>query len=272
MPLSPALADAVLRYLDVVPGPPDVPLLGRLIAAYTQQVPWESVSRIARRAAVTRTEDCPRWPEQFWREALALGTGGTCFESNLALHALLGALGYTGDLTINDMKSVRGCHTALIVHAGGGRWLVDAGFPVHAPLPLLPSGPVAAPFHTYTLVPSGAGRYDLERDRHPAPYCFTLVDSPVPEPAYRTATTADYGPDGLFLDEIIVTRVIAGVVTRFASDKAGPPVLERFLSDARIETPIEGDIPAALAAVFSMDAGVLRAAFTALAARQHGGA
>src|SRR5690348_9573200 len=98
----------ILAFLEVPSGPPDRALLDRLIAAYPARVPWESVSRIVRRARTERTEDCPRWPETFWQEAITLGMGGTCFESNCAFFALLQSLGFDGYLTVNDMNKTVG--------------------------------------------------------------------------------------------------------------------------------------------------------------------
>lgn len=262
-PLSPDLTRSVLAHLGVEPAAPGLAALTELLRAYTERVPWESASRIAKRARTAETAACPRWPEEFWSEAMRLGTGGTCFESNYAFASLLRALGYDGYLTINDMKRTVGCHTAAIVYLDGRRWLADAGFPVHVPLALDDDTPTSArsDHHTYTATPAPDGRFVIERDRHPAPYCFTLIDEPVTEGRYRAATTADYGPDGLFLDRLIVLRVIGGVIWRFAADE-GVPQLESFEGGNRTVYPIEGDIAAAVARRFSMDVATVREALT----------
>lgn len=264
-PLSTPLVSQVLAYLGVPVTAPDVPTLERLVGAYTRRVPWESASRIARRAAVTGDEKCPRWPEEFWQLALAQGTGGTCYESNYAFFSLLAALGYRGYLTVNDMEAMAGCHSAIIIETGEDRWLVDVGLPLYAPLPM--PQPAAtqrrAPFFHYAIRPVQPARYVIERSPHPRPYCFTLIDEPVDEARYRDITTHDYGADGLFLDRIIINKVVADRLWRFNS--AEPPYhLEIFENGERQDTVIEGDVPASIGQHFGMDTAVVTAAFAAL--------
>jgi arylamine N-acetyltransferase len=264
-PLRPTLTRIALRHLGVGPAAPDAALLDRLMDAYCRRVPWESATRIAKRAAMADTDARPRWPEEFWTDAVERGSGGTCFESNYAFFSLLRALGFEGYLTINDMKTTTGCHTAAIIRLNGDRWLADADFPVHAPLPLSPSSAThrATPYMTYTAQPDGADRYEITRARHPAPYCFTLIDRPVPDAPYRAATTQDYGPSGLFLHEVIVTRVVDGCIWRFASHER-PERLACFQDGTRTDHPIEGDVAEAVARRFGMDAGVVEAALAAV--------
>lgn len=235
-PLGAPLVEKVLRHLGLPQEPPTVDGLARLVDAYVQRVPWESVSRIVRRVQQKDTAQCPRWPETFWEDALREGFGGTCYESNLALAALLRALGYTGYLTINDMDTLIGCHSALVISLGNARFLVDVGLPVHAPLHLDEAAPTAVEtaFHTYTATPDGPHRFQITRDRHPKSYCFTLNDRPVGETQYRAITTADYHPtDGQFLDRVIVVRVIGGRVWRFNSAEGPPYHLETFVEGGK---------------------------------------
>src|SRR5688572_9127270 len=134
--LTPELTQQVLGYLKVSPAAPDLALLDALVGAYIRTVPWESAFRIVKRARTINTEDCPRWPEEFWADAMERGGGGTCFESNYAFFGLLGALGYEGYLTVNDVGDHPACHTAIVVPLEGEKWLVDVGWPVHGPLPI----------------------------------------------------------------------------------------------------------------------------------------
>jgi arylamine N-acetyltransferase len=269
--LESALVPAVLRHLGVAAAPPSPGALDELMAAYTQRVPWESASRIVRRAQIASAADSPRWPSIFWRQALAQGTGGTCFESNYAFFALLRHLGYDGYLTINDMGATIGCHTAIIIRLQGARYLVDAGFPVHLPL-LLPQAAETTiretPFHTYSLIPHGPGRCQVERDRHPQPNCFTLIDTPVDLADYQAATRADYGPEGLFLDRVIVSRVVDGREWRFAAD--GPPYHLESFADGDKTYHLLGTDPAAaaeqVARKFEMSPDLLRAALQLVSA------
>lgn len=265
-PLSSPFVDAVLSYLNVQAAQPDLSTLDRLVAAYTRNIPWESASRIARRAKVTRDEDCPRWPEEFWQLAMEKGTGGTCYESNYAFFSLLAALGYRGYLTINDMGELIGCHSAIIIYLDNDRWLVDVGLPLYAPLPMPADNGVssrATPFVIYTVRLLRPARYQIEREPHPRPICFTLIDDPVEDAAYRAITTGDYGENGQFLDHIIINKVIDERLWRFNSAET-PYHLETFENGARRDALIEGDVPSAVASHFGMDETTLREAFHAL--------
>lgn len=268
--LPAALAGEVLRFLQVDAGPPSLGQLDALIGAYGRSVPWESASRIARRAAVPATADCPRWSEQFWAEALRLGTGGTCFESNRAFFALLRALGYQGYLTINNMGDHAACHTAIVLELAGRRWLVDAGYPLYAALPLEPSqaSERASELLTYTARPVAPGEYLIENRPHPTPYVFNLIDRPVADADYCRAATADYHPsDGLFLKRIVIRKVADGRIWRFDSD-ARPFHLQAFHAGERADQPISGNLASALNQRFGIDQAVLTNALAALGLAQ----
>jgi arylamine N-acetyltransferase len=243
---------------------PDLTLLDALMAAYVRRVPWESASRITRRAQKSATEDCPRFPAEFWETTMRYGSGGTCFESNYAFYALLRTLGYDCYLTINDMLDHRACHTAIIVQLEGEQWIADVGIPLHIPLPLSQQhiSQRVGPFHTYSVTPQGNNRFDIERDKHPRPYIFTLKNMPVNESDYRAAVTNDYGENGLFLDKVIITRVIDGDIWRFHNAE-GVTLLESFRDSERLEHPLNGnlgDLAGQLAARFAMDETMIRTA------------
>ena len=263
-PLNNSLAEAVLHYLGVKAAPPSIEALDALVIAYTWRVPWESASRIVRRTQVSNTADCPRWPEIFWTEAITKHTGGTCFESNYAFFSLLRYLGYEGYLTINNMRDSIGCHTAIVIKLSGAHYLVDVGLPVHLPLLLDPNTSTtrATPFHTYRATPQGNGITIIDRDNHPKPYCFTLIDTPLSDADYRQATTRDYDDDGLFLDRVIVIRVINGRIWRFKDDGI-PYHLEQFMADKTIYHYLGDHIPTIadkVAKQFGIESTILRTA------------
>lgn len=260
----------ILRFLQIEKHPPSLAFLDELVAAYTRYVPWESAFRIAKRAATPVTADCPRWPAEFWRDAQQRGGGGTCFESNYAFFWLLQKLDFEGYLTINDMHESRGCHTAIVIRLGDERWLVDVGYPLYLPVPLDAEQTTRreTPFHTYTVIPQPGDRFEIQWDRHPKPYTFTLIDRPISDADYRAATTADYEPSGHFLAVIIIHRVIDGRVWRL-NGRAVPHLLESFpalgdLQPATLEPLDVADAPARLSRLFGMDQNVLQRAFDSL--------
>jgi arylamine N-acetyltransferase len=262
-PLDADMTKAVLAHLGVVAAAPSRDLLDALVTAYTCTVPWESASRIAKRARTAAVADCPRWPEAFWHETFAHSTGGTCFESNYAFFSLLRALGYEGYLTINNMGEALACHTAMVILLDGQRWLTDVGMPIYLPLPFGPESGQSRRtlFQTYTVRPDGAGVYQVERAPHPSPNCFTLFDRPIPDATYRAALTADYEPTGFFNDRVILTKVIGDRIWRF--NGVNPPRLESFVYGGRADHILEGDIAAAVSDRFGIDAETVRTALGA---------
>lgn len=265
--LTPDLVQQILVHLDIAPSagrsaPLSLAYLDQLLAAYGRIVPWESAFRIVRRAQVADTAHCPRWPEQFWREHLAQGAGGTCFESNYAFFALLQALGFTGYLTVNNMGERVGCHTAIVVLLGDQKWLVDAGFPLYATLPISPNGVMhrATQFLAYTVRPDGKNRYQIEQRPHPRHNAFTLIDVPVAEADYRACITADYGRDGLFLDAVIINKIINDQPWRF-NMRETPWQLHCFGWGTDTVYDLDGEAATAVARHFGMNEQVLRQAF-----------
>lgn len=270
--LSPKLIEELLAFLEIAPGRlPDRELLDDLVAAYTRRVPWESASRIAKkykvvdRAGTADVQACARWPAEFWRDATDRGTGGTCFESNYAFFALLRGLGYAGYLTVNNMESSIGCHAAIVVVINNSPWLTDVGLPLYAPLPIDPASSTRrqSAFHGYTVRPAGSSAYQIERDHHPQPYCFTLIDTEVPETRYRQVLAEDYGPNGHFLDRVIVNRVIDGHICRFNGGER-PFRLERFRRDYQDSRVLGNDPASDVARFFDLDEQILRQALLAV--------
>ncbi len=227
--LSPELIDQILAYLACSRKPPSVRYLNQLIRAYIRRVPWESASRIVKRHTTPETAQCPRWPEEFWSEALSRGTGGTCFENNLAFFTLLTTLGFQGYLTINDMLDQRACHTAIIVSLQRQKYLVDVAIPLHCALPVHNDRATrrSTSFHHYTVHPIRRGVFEIERSHHPKRNIYTLLDHPIPTEAYRAAVERDYERTGYFLDRVILVKVIDDKLWRFSSAEK-PYKLEAF--------------------------------------------
>lgn len=253
----------ILDFLECAPGRPGVRHLNRLIHAYVRKVPWESAFRIAKRAETPETAQCPRYPYEFWRDAMTSGGGGTCFESNYAFFDLLKKLGYSGYLTVNDMGDEIGCHSAIVVEVDGRKVLVDVGIPLQTVLPFGPDRLTRRTtwLHTYTVRPDGTGPpgershnlYQIERSHHPMRNIYTLLDKPVPGAEYRKVMEQDYGEGGLFLDRVIIVKVIGDRLWRFNSQET-PYRLEAFTRGEKQEylIPPEG-LSRSLAKHFQMD-------------------
>ena len=115
--LSDSLCRRILDHFGLpIALPPNLDTLRQLLARYTRTAPWESASRIARRARHEKAEDCALLGADFWESHIESGAGGTCYESNYAFFGLLRFMGFEGYLTINDMGSAIGCHSAIMSH------------------------------------------------------------------------------------------------------------------------------------------------------------
>ncbi len=261
--LPESLCRRILNHLGLPAGaPPSLNALQSLIAGYTRTVPWESASRIRRRANHAESADCALLGEAFWESSFEHGTGGTCYESNYAFFGLLRRLGYEGYLTINDMGESIGCHSAIVVALDAEKFLVDVGLPLHAALPLRDDGVTTAKsaIMEYTVEPLGERRYAIWRELQPRRSAFQLNDRAVSDADYRAIAIHDYRHDGgQFLNEIVIHKVVNETLWRFNSDEI-PFCLQEFVDGERIEHAL-GVAPAAeLAAKFDIAREVLTGA------------
>jgi len=266
-PLSKAMTKKVLKRLGVpIDAPPTLATLKKLIHQYTRVVPWESASRIVRRDQIETLKKCPVFGKKFWDSTLAYGTGGTCYESNYAFYSLLRRMEYEGYLTVNNMGDTIGCHTAIVIFLEGDKYLVDVGLPIFAPLPLRKKETtvVESDFFTYTVESLGYHKFEIWRDPHPNRNAFTLIDKPVDDDRYREATINDYIPDsGLFLDKVVINKVIAGNLWRFNSRDL-PLHMEKFVDGVRHDYALTHDHADQLSQKFRIDREILAQALEAL--------
>lgn len=262
--LTELLKHDILKYLGVPPDAAELGYLNRLIRAYTRKVPWESVSRIVKRHTTAAPVDCPRWPEEFWLDAIRYGFGGTCFESSLAFFVLLTSLGYEGYLTVNDMETTHACHAAIVLSLNGRKYLVDITIPVHGAVEIdhHKSSTKHTEFHDYSIIPVDDDVYQVERSHHSQRYAFTLIDRPVGLPEYQAIVEKDYTDTGFFLKSVVMVKVIDDKVWRFFSDHR-PYRLENFNKQGRAEMNLSPErLAGRLAQQFQMPEDKISAALS----------
>jgi arylamine N-acetyltransferase len=173
-------------------------------------------------------------------------------------------LGFEGYLTINDMGEQRACHTAIVLRLDGQRWLVDVGLPLLVPLPLGGMRRARSRLQDYEAVAAGEERVRILRAPHPQPEAFQLVNRPVDPAAYRRALTADYGPQGLFLDRVVINKLSGGRLWRFNSAER-PFHLESFTRTRTERQDIAGDPAPVIARRFGIDQRTIRDALALVA-------
>jgi N-hydroxyarylamine O-acetyltransferase len=124
------LVDAVLGRLGVARPSRDLDGLRTVYAAWCERVPFDNTLKLIH-VAESRTGPLPgSTAEDFFGSWLELGTGGTCWAGNGALHDLLAALGFEVERTIATMLPVPVVvgpnHGSVVVHLDGERWIADA--------------------------------------------------------------------------------------------------------------------------------------------------
>lgn len=214
------LISSILSYLKLPKGAPTLYYLKKLILAYCSNVPWESVSRIVKKNQCNTSSNCVRLENEFWQDTLRHGTGGTCYESNWAFFWLLQNLGFKGYLTINKIEDKNSYHSAIIVQIHNTKFIVDVGYPVYSPIQIKKSGTkiTDSPFISYQSTSITSNEYLIENIPHPKPYLYHLLDSPVSKQTYLEVAKNDYSETGLFLDRIIIRKIVNHLPTRFDNE------------------------------------------------------
>lgn len=260
--LSTNQVEKILTYLESKAGAPSIRHLNQLIAAYIERVPWESFTRITKHRTSADQENRPRWPAEFWEEAVHTGSGGTCFETNYAFFSLLHALGYTGYMTINDMGETRACHAAIVIYLWGRKYLVDVSIPFEKAVTINPDHRTRRDtnLQNVTITPAAIRSYQVTRTPHPRPYVFTLIDTSVRVQDYEDAICRDYGQDGFFLDKAVIVKKVNDRVWRFNGDEK-PYKLEAFGKAGKLVIELSPeDLILALSQHFTMREGSIKAA------------
>lgn len=120
--------------------------LDAVYAAWCANVPWDNVQKriavVSGRRPLGGAE-----PVEFFHAFLRHGTGGTCWPSSGALHALLVSLGFDARRLIGTMDPTRWPdevnHASTVVSVDGEELLVDSSMLLGRPLPLRRDAPTA---------------------------------------------------------------------------------------------------------------------------------
>lgn len=264
--MNDSLTTAILKHLRLSKASPTLPYLQSVITAYCKYVPWESVSRIVKKSCFVNPVDCLRMEEEFWTAALQQGTGGTCYESNWAFFCFLESLGFEGYLTINKVVDKKSSHSSVVIIISNKKYIVDIGYPTYAPILFGQREKTVTytPFICYQSTNIGENEYIVENTPHPKPYLFNLIDVPVKNEDYLNAAIQDYGHTGLFLDRIVIRKLVDGMATRFDS-KDLPFNIHVLKMGERQRTLIKSDnLINVLSSHFKMNTQILEHAFVQL--------
>ena len=139
--LKPETVEAVLEQLGLsAPPEPTSDGLARLYLAWCHNVPFDNLRKRIHLAASDPSPLPGGEPEEFFSAYLRHGTGGTCWPSSAALHALLASLGFDarrGSAAMHDAASGPvHTHGTVIVRVEGVDHWVDSSMLSNRPLPL----------------------------------------------------------------------------------------------------------------------------------------
>lgn len=250
------LRDRLLARIGLsVPPPADADGLRTVHRAFLTSVPYEDL-------AVQLGETAPLDPDGLVARVLRGGRGGYCFEANTVLLALLEALGFAverrqGIVGPRESRAEAKAtnHMALVVDAGGRRFLADAGLgegPLD-PLPLRAGRYAAGPLH-WTLERDGDGWW-FEQHAWGSVPGFWFADAPSGlaafQPHHERLST---WPESSFVQTLVVQRPCREhIVTLRARTLSvdGPGVRRRDV------LPDAAAFATTLRSVFGIDPGAL---------------
>ena len=135
------VAREFLRMAHLAPARPDATFLAQLTRAFVR-FPYENMTKIVRAAETGDPLRRLRTPEMVFTEHLALGAGGTCFSLTNFFEGILKSVGFESQAVLCDRSYGPDTHCALIVSAGGARYLVDPGYFLAEPLPVPERGDI----------------------------------------------------------------------------------------------------------------------------------
>ena len=211
-PLDPALAGDVLDRLGLDSPTVDVEGLHEVYRAWCDHVPFDNLQKLVGLRAGRRPlpgDD----PDEFFRNWLTDGTGGTCWTSSNALFHLLRHLGFDAERRTAAMLDLPDPnHGTNIVEVGGQRFLVDSSVLAGAPLELA---------HAPTSARTGSYEVDLTPDGDTLLMTFPSVADgrmvcrifPVASDAEQYSQLHEATRErSIFNDHLHVTRHVDGTV------------------------------------------------------------
>ena len=160
--LAPQLVERVLEKLGLRQRPSaDLAGLNTVYAAFCGNVPFDNIQKRIWFAGPQTTPLPGGDPNEFFKNWLRHGTGGTCWPINGALYALVRALGFEARRIVGSViveGYPRGAnHGSVLVTLGKINYLVDAWMVSFKALPLVPGRPAStgSGIHDISAAPIG---------------------------------------------------------------------------------------------------------------------
>lgn len=214
-PLAPPTATSpTLRlfatHFGLRPEPENSTVLEAVARAFAR-IPYENLTKIIR-SAEAGAESVERLPYDVVSEHVKLGSGGTCFSLTAALLHLVRALGWRAEPILADRHYGPDTHCALLVWVNGQPHLLDPGYLIVRPVPILGSGSetkIENGFNEVILTPQSDERLELwtaqagSRSRR-----LTFKTTPADSAQFLRAWRASFDWD--MMRYPVLTRIIEG--------------------------------------------------------------
>jgi hypothetical protein len=187
-------------------------LLRAVLWAFSK-MPYENLTKIIKSDNILSPSSALRFPDELINDYLQWGTGGTCFSLTAALVAVLDALGVQAYPVLADRYYGPDTHCGLIIpDNSGGIVLLDPGYLVFEPIPVIPGKPsyINTGYNTVELLPhAGGAKADLftiaNKNRK---LRLTFKMEPVSDESFRRAWENSFAFEMMHYP--VLTRVVNG--------------------------------------------------------------
>jgi arylamine N-acetyltransferase len=125
-----------LRHFNVRTDRPPKQVLSDVVKAFSR-LPYENITKIIKQAEYGNPEKARRYPEEVIQCHAQWGTGGTCFSLTTALLFLVRGLGWEAEYILADRPYGQNTHCALLVWIDSIPHLLDPGYLLTEPVPLV---------------------------------------------------------------------------------------------------------------------------------------
>lgn len=171
-------------------------MLGQVSRAFAR-VPYENLTKILRDAESESPRRACRTPGDVVSEHVRWHAGGTCFSLTATLLYLVRSLGFEAEPILADRRYGADTHSALIVWIDSCPHLLDPGYLIVDPIPLVRRPePLVLPtrFNELRLVPAGRDCLELYTvQQNERRYRLTFKTAPVDAAEFRRMWQASFG-------------------------------------------------------------------------------
>jgi len=111
-------------------------VLDDVVAAFSI-LPYENITKIIKQEEYGNPEKARRYPEEVIVSHIQWGTGGTCFSLTSTLLHLVRSLGWNAEYILADRQYGQNTHCALMIEIDNVPHLLDPGYLITKPIPLV---------------------------------------------------------------------------------------------------------------------------------------